>query len=716
MVSVSIQDLQQTPQDTTNFYLANIYQTTINPNAPNISSSLPASPPPFSPPKYAVWVNALWFLSLVISITCALLATLLQQWARRYLRVTQSRYSPHKRAQIRAFFAEGVDKCLLPWVVETLPMLLHISLFLFFAGLVIFLWNVNLTIFKLVLSWVAICTALYGCITLMPIIRYDSPYYTSLSSLVWRSGIGVTYLVSGVILLFSYCPVFCHRSSKWLFDFTDLCYDLLLQGMQKRAEETALNSPSEFVTRAFMWTFDSLDEDHELERFFSGLPGLRSSKVVKDPLPNLLGPQSWKLCQALIGLMDRTFSSDLLPAPLKQRRAMICAKAIDPVYIPDTFHVLDIILARCHYGGPMVPGIVQIMRGWGNNAHAMLVAQATISSIVARAQRRDELWFILASDELGIPEASVRDCDAHYGDSLSLAILIRVVHQQFTHFQNMSWPQEEFSVVLSAASKLNVQDTWTELQHDFCALWNQIVRDVQYRDDQPMTNLTLGRIRDVYIALHQDTECAPTQFSYSTEDEDDILCRPSSYPLCNIPSHHPGSTSTHVHDVSASETFVSGVLHDHGNTAHVPSSSSLARSDLPWFTLAPIPVAESLTTTPPLDDNFSFPFQTTSENHRIPSTSTNSPSTSRTIHRRINVPPQTMQMPTPEPSPSTPLPKSKASPSPESPPESPQGTVAVEHTAASHTTSGDLNVPSLASPAPIPIDATTGLLLPSDSA
>ena len=102
---MSIQDLQQNPQDVSNFYLANIYQATINPSAPNISSSLPSSPPPFSPPNYAVWVNALWFLSLVISLTCALLATLLQQWARRYLKVTQSRYNPHKRARIRAFFA-----------------------------------------------------------------------------------------------------------------------------------------------------------------------------------------------------------------------------------------------------------------------------------------------------------------------------------------------------------------------------------------------------------------------------------------------------------------------------------------------------------------------------------------------------------------------------------------------------------------------------------
>ncbi|KAN0140454.1 hypothetical protein V8E53_001663 [Lactarius tabidus] len=147
LISVSIQGIQQNPQDTSNFYLANIYQTLADPNPSNVSNFLPTSPPPFSPPNYAVVVNALWFLSLVISLTCALLATLLQQWARRYLKVTHSRYCPHKRARIRAFFSEGVKKLLLPLTVETLPILLHISLFLFFSGLVVFLWNVNMTIF-----------------------------------------------------------------------------------------------------------------------------------------------------------------------------------------------------------------------------------------------------------------------------------------------------------------------------------------------------------------------------------------------------------------------------------------------------------------------------------------------------------------------------------------------------------------------------------------
>ncbi|KAF8257873.1 hypothetical protein EI94DRAFT_1626815, partial [Lactarius quietus] len=88
LISVSIQEIQQNPQDTSNFYLANIYQAMADPNR---TTSLPTYPPPFSPPSYAVWVNGLWFMSLVISITCAVLATLLQQWARRYLKLTQTR-------------------------------------------------------------------------------------------------------------------------------------------------------------------------------------------------------------------------------------------------------------------------------------------------------------------------------------------------------------------------------------------------------------------------------------------------------------------------------------------------------------------------------------------------------------------------------------------------------------------------------------------------
>jgi len=76
----------------------------------------------------------------------------------------------------------------LPWVCEALLALLHRSLFLFFAGLTIFLFNINQSVFRTVILWIGIFSTLYGWITVMLIFLHDSPYYAPLSSLAWSPG------------------------------------------------------------------------------------------------------------------------------------------------------------------------------------------------------------------------------------------------------------------------------------------------------------------------------------------------------------------------------------------------------------------------------------------------------------------------------------------------------------------------------------------------
>jgi hypothetical protein len=76
-----------------------------------------------------------------------------------------------------------------------------------------------------------------------------------------------------------------------------------------------------------------LDEDHELQverlTLFAGLPGFRNSKVIKDPLLYFTFGRQGELLNALMGLSDCTssFSSDLLPESVKDRRAVICGKS-----------------------------------------------------------------------------------------------------------------------------------------------------------------------------------------------------------------------------------------------------------------------------------------------------------------------------------------------------------------------------------------------------
>ena len=709
---MSLQDIRQNPQDTSNFYLANIYQAIADPNPANISA-LP-SPPQFTAPTFAVWVNGLWFLSLVISITCALLATLLQQWARRYLKATQPRYSLHKRARMRSFFAEGFEKSLLPLAVEALPALLHLSLFLFFAGLGVFLCNVDLTIFKLVLSWIGVCTALYGCITLIPIFRRDSPYYTPLTPLarpiavVTLKGFLVTrevffYLYSYLMVLLchhshyglspssSNFPRARHRRFSFILDFEpDFPRDRLkrvLKMMLMTPEEAALDASPLIDTRAFMWTLDRLDEDHELERFFSSLPDFRNSKVVHDPLRHLTEEEKEKISETLFRFLIFTLSSNLLPAAIKSQRAIICAKALDLAqFSPLNHNIFREIMMSGGTRRMRNIDIGPIMESSPTDQPVFVKEIATW--ILARPPQRDDSWFRqVAPNALGVSETVLRDYAAN-GDSLSLVVLIHVTRQQFTYFRYPSWPISLVADMLLGDCKFNVRNTLPELQHEFCTLWNEIVLIAQENDDWTMAEWILKPIRNIYVALHHDTNSAPTQFSVSTDIWDDILSLPSSYPVCKV--------ADHVHVNSPLTSSARTIPHD--PTAIPPS---LASPDiLPSSTPVPLHVIESPTDVLLLDDT--HPAQATIEGPRNLVLSADLPTAN--VMQDFDTSDATAPLPAPETSTAAPLFSS------------PPSAVSLQHNTDQLTPPNTPNLPSIASLNPV-LDAMlpTGPSLSSHS-
>jgi hypothetical protein len=126
------------------------------------------------------------------------------------------------------------------------------------------------------------------------------------------------------------------------------------------------------------------------------------------------------------------------------------------------------------------------------------------------------------------------------------------------------------------------------LQHEFCALWNQIVFEVKNDNDEEKAGFILRLIRHVHIALHQDTDPPPF-----TDGQDDILEEASLYTVCNAVGH--------IHDDSTSTTFPRTVL---------PDSASLASPNAPSSSVtAPLHVVKSLVDVPPLD-NFHLARQT----------------------------------------------------------------------------------------------------------
>ncbi|KAF8265188.1 hypothetical protein EI94DRAFT_368278 [Lactarius quietus] len=183
----SYKNLSPNSSDTTNALLTQITQQLVNiSNGTPLTSAAAKTNQPFKPTVSAVRVNVLWFLSLVLSLTCALSATLMQQWARRYQELAHHTGAPHKCGRIRARIFHGIRRFGMARAIATMPLLLHASVFLFFAGLIDFLFPINKTVSYTTLACVVAFALAYAILTILPNLYFDCPYATPLSGVIWR--------------------------------------------------------------------------------------------------------------------------------------------------------------------------------------------------------------------------------------------------------------------------------------------------------------------------------------------------------------------------------------------------------------------------------------------------------------------------------------------------------------------------------------------------
>ncbi|KAH9016055.1 hypothetical protein EDB84DRAFT_1239316, partial [Lactarius hengduanensis] len=157
--------------DTTNALLVQILQHFVDSPHGKPLANIPAqSGQSFKPTASAVRVNVFWFLSLILSLSCALFATLMQQWARRYQELAQRRGVFHRRGRMRAYIFDGIHRFGMARAVATMPTLLHISVFLFFAGLVEFLFPIYTTVAYATLGCIMVFALAYAILTVLPTI------------------------------------------------------------------------------------------------------------------------------------------------------------------------------------------------------------------------------------------------------------------------------------------------------------------------------------------------------------------------------------------------------------------------------------------------------------------------------------------------------------------------------------------------------------------
>jgi hypothetical protein len=162
----------------------------ISQQLPNFTSGTctpPQADQSFSPSAPIIWANAMWMMSLILSLTSALFATLLQQWARRYVQMPQVPSEPKQRARVRSYLFFGTRRYRMLTAVETAPTLLHISVCLFWAGLVTVFYTIHRTVAIIVSISVGIFVVAYVTLTILPYINHSCPYRTPMSNIWWYS-------------------------------------------------------------------------------------------------------------------------------------------------------------------------------------------------------------------------------------------------------------------------------------------------------------------------------------------------------------------------------------------------------------------------------------------------------------------------------------------------------------------------------------------------
>ncbi|KAF9030733.1 hypothetical protein BDZ89DRAFT_949358, partial [Hymenopellis radicata] len=93
----------------------------------------------FMAQSFDLWINGLWFTSLVLSLTTTLIAVLTKQWINEYMILPSG--TPRDRSRVRHFRFIGLERWHVPLIIGLLPALMHVSLGVFLAGLIIFVWS-----------------------------------------------------------------------------------------------------------------------------------------------------------------------------------------------------------------------------------------------------------------------------------------------------------------------------------------------------------------------------------------------------------------------------------------------------------------------------------------------------------------------------------------------------------------------------------------------
>ncbi|KAM5534698.1 hypothetical protein V8D89_011562, partial [Ganoderma adspersum] len=129
---------------------------------------------PTTPESGAVTLNTLWIASLILSLSAALIAIMVKQWLSKYRSGLSG--TSQDIARLRQYRLNNLAKWRVSSIVGALPVVLQVSLVLFFLGLLVLLRDLHPIVAKVATALVAFTFIFMGGTILLPVIWSDCCY------------------------------------------------------------------------------------------------------------------------------------------------------------------------------------------------------------------------------------------------------------------------------------------------------------------------------------------------------------------------------------------------------------------------------------------------------------------------------------------------------------------------------------------------------------
>jgi hypothetical protein len=443
-------------------------------NSPNSSLSNTANQS--SPSAPMVWANAMWLISLVLSLTSALIATLLQQWARRYVETPKVLSEPNDRARVRSFLSLGNELYKMRFLVGLAPTLLHFSVYLFFGGLVIAFHTIHKKVAIAVDVAVGLFALAYTVLTILPFLDIRCPYRTPMTDILWYSW--HTFLSSVARIFYWFLEWLPRRlvspgldgstmssGQRMVVDWLTSCentakkhWRYVMDGFGKSIIDSAKSLEDE-DRNIITWLFSQLAlyDKSKLRKFAACIPRNRVLNLIP-----LIESGKFVLREPLLTLLRSCARNTRAASPdhdVLIRSLLVCLDVIH--HIAKAPSIPDLNFMRAYFAN------ISLMRElWNDNDDSIRITSRSICALVARQVVRkiriedaDLGWL---QEVTGEPSNAILEADAAVRDQMNFkSFVYGVLPNHATHLST----EDATSFKETLAILMNVRtDNRTNLQ------------------------------------------------------------------------------------------------------------------------------------------------------------------------------------------------------------------------------------------------------------